>query len=48
MPLKYLLSGGVSMRSLMPGIPFGLWGKIESFLEPWNKKFGMLCKHSFM
>lgn len=33
MPLAYLLSGGVSLRSLMPGWCYGLWRKLESGLD---------------
>ena len=32
MPLRYLLSGGVSMRGLMPGVTFGLWRYLEAML----------------
>ncbi|MEO6436333.1 MAG: hypothetical protein ABIP55_11325, partial [Tepidisphaeraceae bacterium] len=32
MPLRYLLSGGVSMRSLMPGFTFALLRGIESLM----------------
>jgi SAM-dependent methyltransferase len=34
MPLRYLLSGGVSMRSLMPGWSFAPWTLLERLLEP--------------
>jgi SAM-dependent methyltransferase len=34
LPFRYLLSGGVSMRSLMPGFSHGLWTRIEGMLEP--------------
>jgi SAM-dependent methyltransferase len=34
MPFKYLLSGGVSMRALMPGWSFGGWTLIELLLRP--------------
>jgi SAM-dependent methyltransferase len=29
MPFRYLLSGGVSMRNLMPGWTFGMWQAVE-------------------
>jgi SAM-dependent methyltransferase len=32
--IRYLLSGGVSMRSLMPGWSFGAWGLFERVLSP--------------
>ena len=34
MPFCYLLSGGVSMRTLMPGWSFTLWRGIENLLQP--------------
>jgi SAM-dependent methyltransferase len=33
-PFRYLVSGGVSLRSLMPGWTFGLWGGLERALGP--------------
>jgi hypothetical protein len=30
MPVSYLLSGGVAMRSLMPGFTYPLWRGMES------------------
>ncbi len=35
MPLKYLISGGVAMRDLMPGQLYGFWGVLEAVLSPW-------------
>jgi SAM-dependent methyltransferase len=34
MPVRYLLSGGVSFRSLMPGFAFGFWRLAEKALSP--------------
>ena len=34
MPLRYLLSGGVSMRALVPDWTFGFWSAFEQALEP--------------
>ena len=34
MPFRYLLSGGVSMRSLMPGWSFNWWRGLEKLLHP--------------
>lgn len=34
MPLRYLLSGGISMCSLMPGFSFGFWKRLESLFAP--------------
>ena len=42
-PFCYLLSGGVSLRSLMPGFLFGAWCKIEKFLEPWMHRWAMFA-----
>jgi len=33
MPFRYLISGGVSLRSLMPGWTFGLWRRLEQALQ---------------
>jgi len=41
MPLSYLLSGGVSLRALMPGWSFGFWRGLESGLGPLNRLTGM-------
>jgi len=40
LPLRYLLSGGVSMRSLMPGWSFAAWRRFESWLTPWMNAVG--------
>jgi SAM-dependent methyltransferase len=34
MPFRYLLSGGVSLRSLMPAWTFGFWKCVEAALTP--------------
>ena len=41
MPFRYLVSGGVSMRSLMPGATFGIWRGLENFLGPLMKYIAM-------
>lgn len=43
MPLRYLLSGGVSMRSLMPGFTTPLWRGIERVLDPLRNQTGMFA-----
>lgn len=43
MPLCYLLSGGVSMRSLVPGWSSGFWRGIEWLLSPLNSRLGMFA-----
>jgi SAM-dependent methyltransferase len=44
MPFLYLLSGGVSMRSLMPGFTFSFWRGVESLLSPWNDHLAMFAQ----
>lgn len=41
MPFRYLVSGGVSMRSLMPAWTFGFWRSLEKRLQPWMNTWGM-------
>ncbi len=43
MPFRYLLSGGVSLRSLMPGWTFPLWRDIEKLLQPWMRHLAMFA-----
>ena len=43
MPLRYLLSGGVSMRSLMPGWSFGFWRACERAMAPLMDQCGMFA-----
>jgi SAM-dependent methyltransferase len=43
MPFCYLISGGVSWRSLMPGYTFGFWRGIENALAPWIDKLAMFA-----
>jgi hypothetical protein len=33
MPFRYLVSGGVSMRSFMPGWSFSFWRGLENMLR---------------
>ncbi len=42
-PFAYLLSGGLSMRSFVPGNGFGLCRKIESRLAPWMDSLAMFA-----
>lgn len=44
MPFRYLLSGGVSLRSLMPGWSFSLWRGTEALLVPWMATWGMFAQ----
>ena len=44
MPFRYLISGGVSHRSLQPGWSYGFWCKFEEILRPiWNKTSMFAC-----
>ena len=43
MPFRYLVSGGVSMRQLMPEATFGLWRKLESWLDSWPHHWSMFA-----
>lgn len=43
MPFRYLVSGGVSMRQLMPEATFALWQKLESCFGPWPDQWSMFA-----
>lgn len=43
MPFRYLVSGGVSMRSLMPGWSFGAWRAAEGALQPAMRHLAMFA-----
>lgn len=43
MPLRYILAGGVSMRTLMPAWSFGFWRAVEYLLRPWRRSLGMFA-----
>jgi hypothetical protein len=43
MPFCYLLSGGVSSRSLMPGWTFKYWRGLENMLTPFMNKLAMFA-----
>lgn len=40
-PLRYLVSGGLSMKQLLPGFTYHLVKGIESILSPFNRFIGM-------
>jgi SAM-dependent methyltransferase len=44
MPFRYLVSGGVSMRSLMPGWAFPAWTWLERGLRPLNRSLAMFAR----
>ncbi len=43
MPFRYLVSGGVSMRQLMPAATFRLWHRIEAWLGAWPEHWPMFA-----
>jgi SAM-dependent methyltransferase len=43
MPFRYLLSGGVSLRSLMPSWTFSGWRYLEQQLNPWMNHLAMFA-----
>ncbi len=43
MPFRYLVSGGVGMRSLMPGLLYGAWAGVEALLSPWRERLAMFA-----
>jgi SAM-dependent methyltransferase len=44
MPFRYLLSGGVSLRSFMPAWSFSFWRQLEDFLSPWTATWEMFAQ----
>ena len=44
MPFRYLISGGVSLRSLMPGWSYGFWTSLEKLLTPWMSHWAMFAQ----
>jgi SAM-dependent methyltransferase len=44
MPFRYLLSGGISLRSLMPACTFGLWRGVEGLLSRWMSRIAMFVQ----
>jgi SAM-dependent methyltransferase len=44
MPFRYLLSGGLSSRSLMPGRAFRFWRALEHALQPWMDSLAMFAQ----
>jgi SAM-dependent methyltransferase len=43
MPFRYLVSGGISMRNLMPTALHGAWRGLEAALSPWMSSLAMFC-----
>jgi SAM-dependent methyltransferase len=44
MPFRYLVSGGVSLRNLMPGFTYHFWRGLEEVLRPWMSTWAMFAK----
>jgi SAM-dependent methyltransferase len=44
MPFRYLLSGGVSLRSLQPGWTTRAWRAVEALFTPWMDQLGMFAR----
>jgi len=43
MPFRYLVSGGVSHRALVPGWSFSLWRALEASLDRWRDQLAMFA-----
>jgi SAM-dependent methyltransferase len=43
MPFRYLLSGGVSQRALVPAYSFGFWRRLEGLLQPAMGRLAMFA-----
>ena len=43
MPFLYLVSGGVSLRSLAPGFTYPFWRLVEAMVQPWIKHWAMFA-----
>jgi SAM-dependent methyltransferase len=43
LPFRYLVSGGVGMRSLMPGFTHNAWARLERLLESQMFRLGMFA-----
>lgn len=43
MPFRYLVSGGVSLRNVMPGFTHAAWAALENMLEPEMPRLAMFA-----
>jgi SAM-dependent methyltransferase len=43
MPFRYLVSGGVSMRTLMPASAFPIWAQLERWMQPHMDQWAMFA-----
>jgi len=44
MPFRYLVSGGVSLRPLVPDFSYPLWQRLEAAMAPWMSTWGMFAR----
>jgi hypothetical protein len=44
MPFRYLVSGGVSLRCLVPAWTYGSWRALERGLTRWMRRWGMFAR----
>jgi len=44
MPFRYMVSGGISLRNLMPAASHLLWKGLERALDPWRDRLGMFAQ----
>jgi SAM-dependent methyltransferase len=44
MPFRYLVSGGISMRTLAPERTYPLWLGAENMLQPWMRSLAMFAR----
>jgi SAM-dependent methyltransferase len=44
MPFRYIVSGGISMRTLVPCFSFGVWRRAELLMEPWMSRWAMFAR----
>jgi hypothetical protein len=42
-PFRYLLSGGLTRLSPVPGWSFDFWSSLEEHLRPWMRHFAMFA-----
>jgi SAM-dependent methyltransferase len=43
MPFRYLVSGGISLRNLMPSVSYFAWEWLERALASWNHRLAMFA-----
>ena len=41
LPFRYVISGGLATRNLMPEFTNGMWLQLERMLNPWMADLGM-------